>query len=232
MTEFTDELFCTLGAWQNGWQEDQSRRNTIATKLEAVVANLPKRYRVVSTTCYRKRFLHTGELVDIILKDEKPEGLTSWTTDLAYAERFKGLIKADAVNGAIFEHLPTEAEVVVNIGALWASPEFVKAAEAFRDRNGRHSEALFNFRDRQGEVVLDVPLRGSEILSFTGVSSPFDALCDLAGIPEQGRDTLFRKMLAEGAKIGEPRYTPPGGAQRALKRIIESFKARFPAAGF
>ncbi len=165
-------------------------------------------------------------MVDIVLKDEKHEGVTSWTLDEKFAERFKGLVRDGAVTAAIFARRPTQDEVVLNIAALWAHAGFVSAVESYAKRRGEKADALLNFCSLQGEVVLRAPLRGSEIKWLVGVSSPFDELCDRANIPENQRDELFRRMLRDGAKIGEPRYTPHGGAQRVLKRIITSFYAK------
>lgn len=227
MSVFGDEALEAIGAWQNGWREDQARREVLATTLTRVVAGLPEEFRSVSSECYRKRFIHKGELTDIILLDEKHEGVASWTTEKDYAERFKGLVRNDAITAAIFAHCPEPHEVVVNIAALWGSPEFIEAAESYRRRSAPFADALFNFNSRQGEVVLRVPLRGSEIKWLVGMSSPFDALCDEVGLPEEGRDDLFCRMLASGAKISEPRYTPEGGAQRALKNTIDEFNSRW-----
>jgi hypothetical protein len=220
---FDDELLAAIGAWQNGWREDQDRREGLASRLVNAAASLPREFRTAGGECFRKRFLHHGELVDIVLRDEKHEGVTSWTLDERYAERFKGLVRNGAVTAAIFAHRPTEDEVIVNIEALWANAGFVAAVESYAERHGEMYQALLNFRSLQGEVVLRAPLRGSEIRWLTGVSSPFDELCDRAGIPEIQREELFRRMMNDGAKIGEPRYTPPGGAQRALTRLIEAF---------
>jgi hypothetical protein len=219
--QFDDSLLVAIGAWQNGWREDQDRRVALGAELKRACIGLPIEFREVRTTCFRKRFIHRGEMVDLILNDEKVEGITSWTVDKAYAECFKGMIRPDAITAAIFAHDPIAEEVIVNLATLWRSPDFVRDAESFRERGHPYADALFNFRDRQGEVVLEVPLRASEIDALVGISSPFDELCDREGIPEAGRDDLFRKMLRSGVQIEEPRYTPPGGAQRALRRTIE-----------
>jgi hypothetical protein len=93
------------------------------------------------------------------------------------------------------------------------------------------ARALLNFRALQGEVILNAPLRGSEIRWMAGVSSPFDELCDRVGIPVGQRDELFARMVKAGAHVEEPRYTPPGGAQRALRRAIDSFYAKLETLG-
>jgi hypothetical protein len=183
----------------------------------------------VSFICYRKRFLHEGELVDIILKDEKREGVVSWTIDKEFAERFKDLQKEGAVSGPIFEHQPTDEEVVINICALWENQEFREAADKFKENFPEESKPLFHFKDSQGEVVLSSPLKASEIIALTGASSPFDDLCDQAGIPETQRDDLFRKLVQDGQTLGELRYTSKESAQRIIdntaRKLYEKVQA-------
>lgn len=232
---FTDKLFDALGTWQQGWRDDRVLRSTLAANLRSCAAQLPVEFRSVAEACYRKRFLHKGELTEIILADSKDEGLVSWTTKRQFAERFKGKFLPGAVSGAIFRHRPDPSEVVLNVSALWECEAFRVAAESYRDRSGEHAYALFNFRDEQGEVMLEAPLRGSEIVALTGASSPFDELCDQGGIPDSQRDELFKKMVTQGTYFGEAQYIDEDSAQRAIyntlvslhKKIMEA-KAKMP----
>jgi hypothetical protein len=226
MAIFTDSLLRAIGGWQHGWRELQSRREELAKKLQAAAESLPLEFRSVEVPCYRKRFIHKGELVDLILKNEREEGITSWTTNLKYAERFKGLLRPEAVSAAIFCHVPSAKEVVVNIDALWKSKEFIAAAEEYKKKGGRNVEALFHFRDTQGEVVLQTPLRGSEVIALTGISSPFDELCDRANIPEGRRDEIFRKLIEDGTYPGEPGFTTVTGAQNVIANTIRAMNKK------
>jgi len=229
---FNDRLLTALGAWQNGWKEDQTHKEELARELEGAVQSLPEQFRTVNGPCYRKRFIHKGELVDLILNDERDEGVASWTVEIAFAERFKGLVRPDAVSGAIFEHQPEITEVVVNIAALWASPEFVEAVDTYDRQGGIHSRALLNFKDLQGEVVLKSPLRGSEIIALTGASSPFDELCERAGIPEEKRDKVFSDLVKGHVYPGEAAYTTRQGAQNAIANTIRKMEQKLAAVGF
>lgn len=224
---FTDDMLRALGAWQNGWQEDQSRRASLARDLQQHTASLKPEFRCADLPCYRKRFVHKGELVDLLLRDNLDEGMTSWTTDQRFAERFKGLARDGAVSGAIYRHTPSAEEVVVNVGALWKSADFVAAAEKFQHRHADDAKALFHFRDRQSEVVLKVPLKGSEIVALSGASSPFDELCDAESIPEDERDALFRKLVNAGVYPGVLSYTY--AAQDVIARTILSFREKLEA---
>jgi hypothetical protein len=226
---FSDELLMALADWQKGWREKQSERERLSVQLQKVVESLDAKFKRVNTTCYRKRFLHEGELVDIVLRDEKAEGVVSWTINREFAERFKGLQKLDAVSGAIFEHTPTEDEVVINICELWKDQAFVTAANQFGERHPETAKPLLHFRDSQGEVVLTSPLKATEIIALTGASSPFDDLCDTAGIPEEQRDDLFKRLVDDGHAPGELQYTSRESAQRIIENTIRRVYERVQA---
>jgi hypothetical protein len=227
---FPDTLLCAIGAWQRGWREDQNLRESLSLELQAEAQALPRKFREVNSSVYRKRFIHKGELEALILNDKRDEGIASWTTNRAFAERFKDLSKPGAVSGVIFRHFPTDDEIILNIEALWQDSNFIAAANAYRNSDGINADALFNFADTQGEVVLRVPLRATEIIAFTGASSPFDDLCDQAGIPDSKRDKLFRELTEAGVYPGEYQYTSEEAAQRIISNTIKKTHEKISSA--
>lgn len=227
---FTLELLDAIGAWQRGWREQQERRLELAVQLEAACAGLAPEFRTVNVACYRKRFLHKGELVRIFLEDHSDEGVVSWTTDIRFAERFKGFYRADAVSGAIFRHTPPAPEVIVNIFALWGDAAFIEAARTYRDAGGANADALWNFGASQSEVVLRSPLQGSEIIGLTGASSPFDEICDSIGLPENQRDETFQRLIEQGMYPGEYRLLPEENTRGIIDRTIRQMIERIEAA--
>ncbi len=221
---FTDEMLRALNNWQKGWSEHQTEKVALAKELLLCTSHLAQHFRNVHVPCYRKRFVHKGELVDLLLKDHLEEGITSWTTNRNYAEIFKGKHRQGAVSAAIYCHTPNPKEVVVNVTELWRDSSFVVAAESLRARHPSDTAALFNFKDSQAEVVLkDVPLKGSEVVALSGASSSFDELCDAGGIPEGARDELHRQLIASGCFPGELTYTyfAPDVIARTIQRILK-----------
>jgi hypothetical protein len=226
--KFDDRLLGAIGAWQKGWREDQDLREELATELRDAVVGLPPQFQTANgQACYRKRFLHKGELERIILADWRDEGMVSWTLNRSFADTFRGKFKPEAVTGAIFRRTPQDDEVIVNIPELWAEPEFVRSAESYRAKGGLHAEALFHFRGPrdQSEIVLTAPLRASEIIALTGSSSPFDDLCDMLSLPQEGRDELFRELTAQGVVINAPRYVNEEQTQRIIARTQDRVRA-------
>ena len=226
---FPDEMLRALNNWQKGWRENQEHKVTLAEELRLRTQPLTQNFRNVQVPCYRKRFVHKGELVDLFLKNQLEEGVTSWTTDLKYAELFKKLARDGAISAAIYCHTPAPQEVVVNIAELWRDSDFVEAAESFRARHPSESAALFHFKDSQAEVVLkDVPLKGTEVIALTGASSSSDELCDAEGIPEGERDELHRQLIASRCFPGELTYTY--FAPEIIARTIQQFLTKMDEA--
>jgi hypothetical protein len=219
--EFDDQLLAAIGAWQRGWREDQELQESLAKELCTAAAMLSPRFRTANgRSCYRKRFLHKGELERIIMADWRDEGVVSWTLDRKFAEIFRGKFKPGSVTGAIFRRTPLDGEVIVNISELWETPEFVRSAESYRDNGGEYAEALFHFRGPrdQSEIVLTAPLRANEIIALTGSSSPFDDLCDMLSLPEEGREELYNDLRSQGVVMNEPRYVNEEQAQEIIAR--------------
>jgi hypothetical protein len=220
---FSKEFFVALNNWQKGWNEDQSRKASCEQELKIQCEALDSQFKSVREKCYRKRFLVKGELRDIFYNNAKPEGLTSWTTDIRYAEFFKGKFRTDAVTAAIFEHTPTKSEVILNISELWKSPYFLTSLDTIGKVEPKVCDAIRHFKDFQKEVILEVPLKGSEIYALTGISSSFDDICTKASIPENERPATFKRLIDAGAYIEELTYVRGDAARNAINNAIWKF---------
>lgn len=216
---FTDAFIEALGLWQNGWGEDQPRRLTLATALVREVAPLAGAFRSAEAVCYRKRFLNLEDFKNLLKQGSLVDGVTSWSTDLPTAEMFKLEVRPNSISSAVFAHRPVDRQVVLNIPALWSEPQFRIAAEDYLERGLPGAAALFGFRDKQHEVVLDAPLTRDELVALTGVTHlDFDKACKEVGLPQdkadQGWSSLISKDLyPEGKGVSIIRGE---AAQRAL----------------
>jgi hypothetical protein len=212
---FSDQFLEALGAWQNGWGTDQTRRKPLGSELLLASESLPLDFKTANgQTCYRKRFIHKGELEDIFVDDARDEDVASWTFSLEFARRFRGLKSHDerALTAAVFKCNPADEDVVVNIPALWKDLAFVAAAESYLKRQGPFARALFNFQGQsdQEEIVLIASLRGSDIIAVSAPVKTFDEYCDMMGIPDDHRrDVLFRLATEHGMAFGDMQYLNP-----------------------
>ncbi len=223
---FTDEFLDALGAWQRGWREQMGLKKPIEEKLVAEAKKLPNQFRAVPDTCYRKRFLNKGDMEPLMMFGGLDDGVASWTTDRDFAKDFKGIVRPGAVTAAYFEHKPSPDEVIVNVPALWADGEFVKAAGDYRDRGGREAAALFNFAAKQGEIVLHAKLHNDEIRGMVGDAPDFDAVCDQLEIAQEARDELFKKLTETNVNFGGPIWTSEEGAPRVVENARRKFLER------
>jgi hypothetical protein len=217
---FTDELLDALGAWQRGWKADDDLKKPITEKLVREAGKLPARFRTAPEVCYRKRFLFK--------KDMERASTTEWQAGARTAPTpwISRAWSSPSPSAAYFEHKPHPDEVIVNFPALWADQGFREAAEDYRRRRGREAEALFNFADRQAEIVLHARLHAHEAKAMVAETPAFDAACDEAGVGEDARDDTFRTLTEGGMYFGVPRWSSEEGAQRALTNTRRKFLER------
>lgn len=76
--KFTNELVLALAKRQKGWRGNQEERERLSWEFLGAVDGLEKIFKRVSCICYRNSFIHHDELVGIVLKDEKNEGVVSY----------------------------------------------------------------------------------------------------------------------------------------------------------
>lgn len=222
--DITDGFLDALGAWQRGWKADEEIKKPITVDLVREAALLPSKFRAVPDVCYRKRFLFKKDMESLIMFYGLDDGVASWSTDKAFAMDFKGLVKTEAATAVYFEHQPTAAEVILNVPALWGDPEFQETAEDYRKREGREAQALFNFVDRQHEIILHAHLHLQEVKGIVGASSSFDAICDEAGVvSDDERDRLFRVLTERGVFFESPHWI----SEDRTKRVFENTRQKF-----
>jgi hypothetical protein len=221
---FTNELLSAIGAWQRGWREDLNRRTELGAALEREAAGLDPQFRRVNAPCYRKRFIFKSDVIPLFLGGIR-EGVTSWTTDFRFAQDFHGLMREDAITAAIFSHRPLPEEVILHIPALWRDAEFKEAAERYRKAGGENVDALFNFADKQSEVVLTAPIRPEDIIGLTGKSSPFEDLCDQAGVVGKAeRDRVWNELTKAGRFPENYEWVLQERALGVMSRALDRFE--------
>lgn len=230
--EFSRDFLIALSNWQRGWAENQVERRKIADKLVELCEQIPDKYKKVNVTCFRKRFIRDGEIVPILLDNDFFEGIASWTTDLDYAKYFKGIIRPDTKFVMVFEHQPKPEEVVINIIELWKDGNFKIAVSEFEKDDSEGAKALLNFRDYQAEIILRSTLKGSEIVDIVGVSSSFEEICDMAGIPEEKREEFSIQYARNpsGLPIEIPTFAGKKPTRKAIRKTLIKIKETFETA--
>lgn len=223
---FTIDFLKSLSNWQNGWFENQENRRLIADELVKQCEKLPQEFKIVESYCYRKRFIIDGEIVPLLVDDEFFEGIASWSEELDYTKRFKGVYRSSSKFVMLFKHKPMPEEIVVNIVSLWKDDRFILAAENFQKEYAEEAKALFNFNDSQSEIVLKSTLKGTEIEDIVGISSSFDEICDMANIPEDKREEFSIQYARNpsGLPIEMPTFAGSKPTKEAINKVLNKFK--------
>src|ERR1700730_12400982 len=229
---YFDRFLAALGAWQRGWREDPTRRQGITNELLGAIAEsgLPNEVRTINQKCYRKRLLvpnnpqNQGDFGPLIMNGAlEDEGVASWTTELKFAQDFKNPLR-DGTASAVFGHVPLPHEVILKIPALWRDPEFQAAVDEYSKSAKPNADALQNSKTGQSEIILNAPLRRDEIEGFCGRSSPFELLCELAGIhDEEDRDKEWRRLCEASVFPEQPTWLNREAALRALANTEAKF---------
>lgn len=228
---FSDRFLAALGGWQRGWREERDRRIALAKELIAAADDegLAPRFRTSNAVCYRKRYLvpnnpeNGGDLGPLFLNGFIDEGLASWTTDEKFAQVFKDPLR-EGTFSAVFAHTPLPGEVLVNIPELWADRAFQESVKTFADRSGNNADALLYFKFRQSEVVMDAKLDFDEVYSLCGKSSPFDVLCELAGLrTDDERDEFWRQLVEADTFPEDARWLSEDATRAILQRTRRKF---------
>lgn len=233
VTVFSDSFLEALGTWQNGWSEDQARRVALADVLFEEAQSLPAEFRTASAVCYRKRFLLSHEVIPLLLRSLH-DGITSWTTERRVAEEFKYRMRPGTITGVVFRHEPRSEDVVLNIPALWASSEFVAAAEDYRARKMPMAAALFNFREErdQFEVVMNAPLNPEDIATLSGeTNTSFEDFCLQTNLPVLLEDAAWKALLARDLQPQAPAFIRDEAAQAVILRAVDRLTELLDAAG-
>ena len=226
MAYFSDSFLEALGSWQNGWGEDQARRISLAQVLLKESQTIPSKFHTVSSACFRKRFLLTGDVIPLLLRSLH-DGVTSWSTDRRFAEDFKYRMRPGTIAGVVFKHTPEPSNVILNISTLRISQEFLLAADSYRTRALPTANALFNFvgnRD-QHEVVLNAPLNPEDIVTLSGeTNTSFNEFCNAVNLPALMEDSAWKALLDRDLQPQTPSLIRDQAAQAAVLRVIERFE--------
>lgn len=229
--KFSNRFLSALANWQRGWREEKARRLCLEKELVAAVQaeELPRQFRTVCKPCYRKRYLvpnnpqNDGDLGPLFLNGFIEEGLASWTIDKKFAQDFKDPLR-EGTFAAVFAHYPKGEEVLLNIPALWNDSEFVESVKNFHDNGHNDASILKKFKDRQGEIIMNAKLCLDDLIAVCGRSSPFDVLCELAGLrTDEERDSFWQQLVDADKFPEEPMWLSADRTKVVLNATREKF---------
>jgi hypothetical protein len=216
---FTQELIQAVNDWQRGGDHRQKVRR--GRRLKECAAALSAHFRACDQVCYRQE-AHKQERVWQLLADNHlPETIAAWTTDLDVAKNLKGGVPPPGLHGVIFALVPPGGTVVVNLGTLYADPDFLAAVEASRSKIVGFHDGIGRWGGSQSEIVLEVgSLETATIYSYGGI---FDDKISLAALlnrePTSHELATFRTLLRKAGRSPDDWWLTQNGTQAVLARI-------------
>lgn len=226
MDKFSIELLQAVSDWQRGGSAKQNKRR--GERLKELSKDLPQNFKACGLCCFRQIALPQGGVWKLIGENLLPEKISSWTTDLAMSKLFKGGVppEGQGYQGVILCLRPPPDSVIVNLGALYADPEFREALVRNMARIEGYHDGAGRYGNEQSEVVLEVSsVTQEEVYSLGGHSSAFELLVAQAAAGPYGRpatdEELDRFMLKAESMRSQagPKWLSFEATQRVLQRI-------------
>ncbi|UMZ14453.1 hypothetical protein I9018_12495 [Pseudomonas sp. MPFS] len=227
MTElFSLSLLQAISDWQIGGAPKVARQR--GQTLERECANLPIEFRSVPSACFRRMVLEKGSIWSLLSEQALSEKTSSWTFDLAVAKTFKEGVPplGQGLQGIIFERLPRQDEIIVNLWALFRDADFQEAIEKHKNSIKHFEKGMGKYRDTQCEIVLKVEALAQEhIYSLGGHSSSAEEILNQATEKIYGNHAtpaqkdFLRRAMEVGPDVTGPRWLTHEATRTVLSRV-------------
>ncbi len=233
MASFTLDQLQAINEWQR-W-DDTFTKAQHGQQLKAALSDLDPKYRVVDLPCYRRIELDKKYLWKLGDELHIAETISSWSTDLSFAERFKGGVPPKGYNGLLFRMIPSPSQVVVNLNIVYNDSEFKLACSQYEQFISNYDEGIGLYGNRESEIVLDVSaLKVASIHSFGGYSADEEGLLKMYSLERHGclPNRSIRREFARGMKrtkqVPGPAWVSGLGRDRAIAVLLDAVKVLKP----
>jgi hypothetical protein len=227
MTEhpvLTLPLLQAVNDWQRGGDHNQKVRRGNA--LKAACLSLPTQYRQPPALCYRQESHKEDRTWQLLIDNELPETIAAWSLSLDVVQTFKGGIPPPDQRGIIFQIAPEPDQVIANIAALYADPEFLETAQARKLEISGYYSGIGDYGNAQQEVVLELgSLDRATIHLYGGFAGTLDQLITEFEA-QQGRPPDTQELALIQSFVGQPRWLSPEGTFGAVSRTLGHAAAR------
>lgn len=225
--KYTVSTLQAISDWQRGGDPKQNKRRGKTLKEQS--ASLPYDYRTCELCCFRQIALPKGGVWDLIGEDKLSEKVSSWTTNIEIAKRFKGGVPPDGqgYQGVIICVYPQPGDVIVNLDKLYRDTAFTQALEKNKEVISSFHKGAGCYGGEQNEVVLEIlSVSQQDIYSMGGHSSSFEDLVHIAAMEIYGRSVTLQEREELMLKVGH--LSSEAGAswlsQEATRRVVEKMK--------
>ncbi|MGL6475242.1 hypothetical protein ACSZNN_09960 [Aeromonas hydrophila] len=220
---YTVELLKAISDWQKGGYPELKKKRGIA--LLKAAENLPKVFREINSSCYRKLNLDKRSVWDLGTKYLLDETISSWTTSLDVAKEFKGGVPPVGSQGAIFVIEPAdEYQVIVNLELLFGCEDFLRFVDENKHKVNGYSKGMGKYKNSQKEVIINTTyINMDSIVALGGYSSSDFELASqyYKHTPNKAEmESFYVLMKKAGCESGKHWLTTPA----AIKRVVDKYK--------
>ena len=212
------DLIQAINDWQIGEHKVRDGR-----RLKALAKNLPRQFTSCNHDCFRQIAIKKDSLWTLADQLELPETISSWTTQINMAKKFKGGVPPKfQYQGIIFRLSPSMGSVILNIEEMYKDNNFINFIESNKNNIDRYDDGIGSYFDTEHEVVIEInKIKLNDIHSLGGFSSSKEKLAELflGRRPNhhelQNFDALLNK---KGIQLG-PKWIEGDAKDRLLSKI-------------
>jgi hypothetical protein len=193
---FPDGLIRAIDKWQAG-SRDKARK---ARRVHDWSCDLPPLYREAPDRVFRQVRVNAQLGIGMAM-GAIPEVVSSWTTSMEVAQRFREADQDRAKVMMIFARRPTPNDVILNLNAIYADANFMETVAATSARLRCRFAGVERWKGTQHEVVLkETTIDNDEIISL----GAFRHLSDVAPVigPRDlnapSDDEIFKELVGAG----------------------------------
>jgi hypothetical protein len=218
---YPEGLIRAIDRWQAG-SKDKARK---ARMLWDWSRHLPPQYRALPTTVFRQvrvnARLGIGMAVGVFL-----ESISSWTTSHQVAQRFRQEDGDREKVLMIFARHPAADDIIINLNALYADPDFMETVRATSARLDKTFRGIERWKGSQEEVVLkETTIANDEIVSL-GAFRQISDVVPLVGTRDPNApsdEQIFRELT--GKTVDEHFWTSRESAATGVRNVADRVHA-------
>ena len=218
---YSDDLVDAIDDWQAGSNNKASK----AERLIEASKHLCPSYRVAPLEVFRQVRVNAQLGIGVAL-DAIPDFISSWTTSLDVAQHFREKIHDRTKVLMIFRRQPAAGDIILNLNAIYADPDFMETVRATVERLGRTFKGIDQWQGSQKEVVLRETVIGNDAIVSLGA---FRELSDV--VPQIGErdpaapsDAAIYKELT-GTAASEHFWTSAASAEEGTRNAAKVIQA-------
>lgn len=226
MSKFPLDVLQAINDWQRGYTDKQ--KPTRIRQIEAAAKKVDTRFRRAERPCYRQMTLSPRYVWQMGEVYHLEETISSWTEHYEVARDFKGGVAPEGMDwiSVIFQINPAPEQVVLNLAALYADPDFLAACDEHQSEIARYWDGIGRHKDTQAEVILALDeVRLSDVYAAGGHSSKPAGFLEHPHVQQMlaHYPPPIRKVIAAAIRDGQGDFGPTWLTGERKERILRKW---------